>query len=93
MFLYVLNGGHEFKEDNFLVCIGKDLSMYVYVLHIAVGKVCDLIAAKGFLEDRTMFLYSKMVIVLSFSLMFAYCLFHLNKKMTKKKNLKRFGGS
>lgn len=93
MFLYVLNGGHEFKEDNFLVCIGKDLSMYVYVLHIAVGKVCDLIAAKGFLEDRTMFLYSKMVIVLSFSLMFAYCLFHLNKKMAKKKNLKRFGGS
>lgn len=79
MFVYVLSNEHEFKENNFLVYIGKDLSMYVYILHIAVGKVCDLISAKGFLEDREMFLYSKMVIVLSFSLMLAHCLFNLKK--------------
>lgn len=57
---------------NILEYIGRELSLYVYILHIAVGKIFDLIAQKNHLWGNDVFTYSKCFLVLLSSLLIAF---------------------
>lgn len=59
--------------------IGRDLSMYAYVLHIAVGKVYDLIVGKFHFWGYTFYDYTRALIILVFTLLVAEMLHRINQ--------------
>ena len=66
----------QIQPDSFLTHLGRDLSLYVYIFHIAVGKTLDLITAKCHL-DKEILQYSRAFIVLSSSIMVAQCIYEM----------------
>ena len=64
--------------------IGRDLSMYVYVLHIAVAKVYDLVAGKFQLWDHSLYDYTRAVLIIAVTLVLAELLYDLQKVREKK---------
>ncbi len=56
------------KISTFFEYIGKNLSLYVYVLHIAVGKSMDLAANKLLIHRKPWYIYGRCLIILTISL-------------------------
>ena len=76
LFLYALMYNEQIQPDSFLTHLGRDLSLYVYIFHIAVGKTLDLITAKCHL-DKEILQYSRAFIVLCVSIMVAQCIYEM----------------
>lgn len=63
--------------DGVLGYIGRELSLHVYILHIAIGRTLDIIANKLGINKLTTYLYTKVFIILALSLTCAYLLNYL----------------
>ena len=75
MALCLLSIVHPSSGNRVLEFIGKNLSMYIYIIHIAVGKSYDLIAAKFHLFGNPIYYYTRAAITIMFSLLFAYIIY------------------
>lgn len=62
--------------------IGKELSLYVYILHIAVGKVVDIIAGRLSIAQLESFRYTRAFIIIFMSLVIS-CLIVTIKQFRK----------
>lgn len=69
-----------------LVTIGRDLSLYMYIFHIAVGKVVDLSAGKLHVNKSVFYVATRPFIVLFTSLLFACLACCVQKKIIQKKH-------
>lgn len=63
--------------------IGRDVSVYVYILHIAVGKSLDIVAEKYHLFSKLWFQYSRALIILVLTLAIAYLLDFVKERFGK----------
>lgn len=63
--------------------IGKELSMYIYILHIAVGKMGDLIITKLGLWNNIYLKYSRSLIILTLTIILAYIICSIQKKINE----------
>ena len=63
--------------------MGRELSMYIYILHIAVGRVMDMAARILGVRETAGYLYGKPFMVLAASILLAICLAE-GKKAIKK---------
>lgn len=66
--------------SNILKFIGKNLSMYIYILHIAIGRIIDVIANELGVKDSIWYSYSKAIIILFLSLVFSFFIFRVKSK-------------
>ena len=71
---------YPYWNNHVINFIGKELSLYVYVFHIAVGKTLDLVANKFHLWGNVYFKYSRAFIVLFVTLLLAYCIYEFRNK-------------
>lgn len=71
----------------FLYHIGKDLSMYIYILHIAVGKLYDLFAVQIFGVVPAVY-YVKPVVILAVVILLSECVFRV-KEFFCRRGLKK----
>lgn len=67
----------------YLNYIGKNLSIYVYILHIAVGKSIDLLAEKNHLWQYAAFKYSKVFIIIILTLFISYLIYQTYMNFSK----------
>lgn len=65
--------------NGLLVHIGRDLSMYVYILHIAVGKGVDLLGGKLRLWGHTPYYIARPAVVLVLTLLVAEAVFSVKR--------------
>lgn len=63
--------------------IGRDLSMWVYILHIAVGKGLDIIAKYGQLWGHNWYYISRPLIIIAISLFIAEALHRTGKTLNR----------
>ena len=84
LFIYAIIYGQEFGKDGLLTYIGRELSLYIYILHIAIGKCFDIIAAKDVLENMDMFHYTRMFIVLVVSIYSAHILYLIKVSLIRR---------
>lgn len=61
--------------NRILVHVGRDLSMYVYILHIAVGKTVDFLGGKLHFQGHTPYYLVRPFAVLILSLAVSECVF------------------
>lgn len=73
---------HPEGGSRLLVHIGRDLSLYVYILHIAVGRVLDITAGKLGLRESGVYLYGRAVLVLLLSLLVAECIYQGKRRLS-----------
>lgn len=66
-----------------LIHVGRDLSMYVYILHIAVGKVIDFLGGKLHFWGHTPYYIARPFVVLILSLLVAECVFAAKRIVVK----------
>lgn len=82
---------HPDVKIAYLNYIGRNLSLYVYILHIAVGKCLDLLAEKNHLWQYTAFNYSKLFLIIILTLILSYIIHQgyvsFNKWHTCKKDV------
>ncbi len=70
--LFLLALQNPGMDNRALGYIGRELSLYVYILHIAVGKCYDLVAGKFNLWGKTWFIVTRPLIVVIGSLLAAW---------------------
>lgn len=71
------------KGNESLAFVGRNLSLYMYILHIAVGKSLDLFASKYDFWSSNLFLFNRAFLIITLTLLFSYLLFILNDKIKK----------
>jgi hypothetical protein len=81
MFVYAIS--YPADSIKCLEYLGKNLSLYVYILHIAVGKTLDLIATKYHLWNNQMLKYSRAFLVLGATIVISMIVFVIVKKVEK----------
>ena len=81
---------HKLGQNKIINFIGKELSLYVYIYHIAIGKILDLLASKYHLWNNRFIMNSRVFIILFFSLLLAYLIYKI-KDLIKKNVLKHKG--
>lgn len=59
-------------DNRVLGYIGREMSLYVYILHIAVGKTYDIVASRWSLWKNTAFICTRPFVVLAGSLLAAF---------------------
>lgn len=69
----------NFEGKGILKYIGEKLSLYVYIFHIAIGKLIDLLQIKFNLYNVNLFMCSRAFMVLFLSLLFAWIIYKLNQ--------------
>lgn len=85
--LILISIWYPHQELRFVEFIGNKLSMNVYLYHIAVGKIFDLIAQKNNLWNNSLFMMTRPFLIVTTSLLISYLL--VDKKysiFTKIKN-------
>ncbi len=60
------------KGNVLIIYIGRELSLYIYVLHIAVGKVINLILNKNFGEGHHVCTYFSTLLILGTSILISF---------------------
>lgn len=87
MMIYALKYNYKFRSDNFIVYIGRELSTYIYIIHIAVGHTVNLIATKHGISMKK-FSYVNMFFVLAISILLSQCIVSIRKlRLTKSKTI------
>ena len=76
------------KEIRFLGYIGRELSLYVYILHIAVGRATDILAREIGLRDTVFYTCGRAFLVLIFSLLAAQVVVSFKRIINKVKHKK-----
>ena len=74
---------NEFNGLGILSFIGKNLSLYVYIYHIAVGKCFDIVASRHHLWRVEWFQNSRAFMVLGVTLVVSLLFFYSKKLFTK----------
>lgn len=69
---------------SFLSFIGQELSMYVYILHIAVGKTYDLVAKEYRLWGNPYYSHTRPFVVILVSILISYIIYSLVKFKKQK---------
>ena len=80
IFIWVIKYPDSGNET--MTYIGRNLSMYVYIIHIAVGKAIGTLAAKEGIADKNMYIYSKPFLIMAVSLTCAYGIYVVKEKVT-----------
>ena len=72
---------------NWLEFIGKNLSLYVYIIHIAVGKSYDLFVTKCFPKSikSNLYIYNRPFLIICTSLLIAYAIYATKLNIKKRK--------
>ena len=70
-------------ENKLISYIGRELSLYVYILHIAVGKVITIVARLNGWTGRKFYLYGRAFTVIVITLLIAMLIVEV-KKLLKK---------
>lgn len=68
------------KKMRLIWHIGRDLSMYIYILHIAVGKCLDLLAKNAHWWGNNLYYLGRPIIILMSTFIIAELLFQITKK-------------
>ena len=68
-------------EIKILGYIGRELSMYMYIFHIAIGKTIDILARETDLRGTPFYTWARAFIILFFSLLFSQCVVSVKKKI------------
>lgn len=67
--------------NNYIRYIGRELSLYIYVLHVAVGKVITWILNKNFGEGQGVNSYFSALLILGTSILVAFGVNEMRKKI------------
>lgn len=73
------------SEVKFLGYIGRELSMYVYILHIAVGKMTDIIAREFGFRETNFYTWGRAFIILIATLLVSLAIVQIKKVFTNFK--------
>jgi len=74
---------YPFWHNSILNFIGKELSLYIYIFHIAVGKSLDVVASKFHLWNSVPFKYSRAFIVLFLTIAVSYLIYQYRNNRLK----------
>lgn len=69
--------------------IGRNLSLYVYVLHIAIGKICDLYMSKKGMTQSMPYALLRPLIVLGVSMLAGWILLKVTQTLAKSREKQR----
>lgn len=81
MFVFVIK--YPDRQNAGLAYIGRELSTYVYILHIAVGKTIDLLFSKMHVSQYVVYKYSRAFLILGVTLLCAWGISTLVKRCKK----------
>lgn len=70
MFVFAIK--YPDRQNVGLAYIGRELSTYVYILHIAVGKTIDLLFSKMHASQYVVYKYSRAFLILGVTLFLAW---------------------
>lgn len=75
----------QYPEDkvSILQHIGRDLSMWIYILHIAVGKSLDVVAKYSHMWGHNWYYISRPLIIIGVSLLVAEALHQIGKTLSR----------
>lgn len=82
----IKNEDYKSKLLGFIGYVGRELSLYVYILHIAIGKSIHIIARMLEISHRKFYLYSRAGLTVAISLLVAYLIVTLMKYINKNVN-------
>ena len=68
-------------KGRFFIHVGRDLSLFVYILHIAVGRCMDLLFSGLDLRESAFYIHGRSTIILITSLLIAEVIFQLKRKV------------
>ena len=78
-------GNSEYRGKGLLWYIGRNLSLYVYIFHIAVGKCLDIVFAKYHLWSSSLFMNTRAFIIMVLSILLALLIYKLKELIIKMK--------
>ena len=70
MMIYAVKYNQRFRENSFLTYVGRELSLYIYIIHIAIGHMVNIMAMKLGISMQ-IFSYINMFFVLILSVLLA----------------------
>ena len=70
MMIYAVKYNQRFRENSVLTYIGRELSLYIYIIHIAIGHMVNIMAVKHGISMQK-FSYINMFFVLALSILLA----------------------
>lgn len=70
-------------DNRLLRHIGADLSQYVYIFHIAVGRCMDLLFGVLGVRKSAIYVSGRAIIILLVSLLMAEAIYHCKRKITR----------
>lgn len=82
MMIYAMKYNQRFHENSLLTYAGRELSMYVYIIHIAVGHTVNIVAMKIGI-DMQKFLYVNMFFVLILSVLISQGIVYIKNNYVK----------
>ena len=74
----------KYKENSFLTYVGRELSLYIYIIHIAVGHMVNITAMKHGISMQ-IFSYINMFFILVISVLLAQGMVCLKRYFNKEK--------
>lgn len=73
------------QNNRLLSYIGRELSLHVYILHIAVGKLFDFAAGKyKFRSSTALYIFSRPLIILMLTLLVAFIVSYTNRHYVRR---------
>ena len=84
MIVYAMKYNEKFKENSFLTYVGRELSLYIYIIHIAVGHMVNITAMKHGISMQ-IFSYINMFFILVISVLLAQGMVCLKRYFNKEK--------
>lgn len=84
MIVYAMKYNEKFKENSFLTYVGRELSLYIYIIHIAVGHMVNITAMKHGISMQ-IFSYVNMFFILVISVLLAQGMVCLKRYFNKEK--------
>lgn len=82
MMIYAMKYNQRFHENSLLTYAGRELSMYVYIIHIAIGHTVNIVAMKIGI-DMQKFLYVNVFFVLILSVLISQGIVYIKNNYVK----------
>lgn len=83
--LIIMSIKYPDADCKILSFIGRELSLYVYILHIAVGKSINIIASGLEIQNRIFYQYGRAFIIVILTLLISYAIFKFKEQKIKWK--------
>lgn len=78
--IYAMKYNQRFHENSLLTYAGRELSMYVYIIHIAIGHTVNIVAMKIGI-DMQKFLYVNVFFMLILSVLISQGIVYIKNKL------------